>query len=76
MLNNTAYVKNVCQIMQRLNVWKCILNKGPFTHVTNEKLKPTNQCDILDCVYFIMTFAHNEPVLLVSMTNKYLLICI
>ena len=46
--------------------------KGPFTHnETNETLKNTNQCDILDCVYFIMTFTHNEPVSLVSITNRH-----
>ena len=46
--------------------------KGPFTlNETNETLKKTNQCDILDCVCFIMTFTHNEPVSLVSITNRH-----
>ena len=46
--------------------------KSSFTHnETNKTLKPTYQCDILDCVYFIMTFTNNEPVSLVSMTNRY-----
>ena len=52
--------------------WIQIMRKGPFTHnETNETLKKTNQCDILDCVCFIMTFTHNETVSLVSITNRH-----